>query len=224
MDKSDLEIILQTWNNTEIPPNPRAKAQNNIFKVIFLEWTEQIIAKPFVSSNNPISNPLKYEISILKKLAKGEKINIIKSIKWLLVNTEITTAKKTMKPPIIKMFFIEQTILFFKTSPIFDGENVFGIFTLDLYNDETLSFFDTNRNNIPTVIADKTCVINNKKPMEEFANKVIPTVPIINRGPELLVNASRLSASDLEHLFCILNSVTIFAPTGYPLIRPIMNA
>ena len=45
-------------------------------------------------------------------------------------------------------------------------------------------------------------------------NILTPMVPIIKSGPELLVNASNLSASALEQSPFFLNSVTIFAPTG----------
>ena len=55
-------------------------------------------------------------------------------------------------------------------------------------------------------------------------NKVIPTVPTINSGPELLVKASNLSASCLVTIPCSIKLETIFAPTGYPLISPIRKA
>ena len=52
---------------------------------------------------------------------------------------------------------------------------------------------------------------------------LIPTVPIINKGPELFVKLSNLSHSAFEHIFLVLNSLAIFAPTGYPLISPIIK-
>ena len=58
----------------------------------------------------------------------------------------------------------------------------------------------------------------------EFPNKLIPIVPIINKGPELFVKAKSLSASALEQVPSSLNLVTILAPTGYPLIIPIIKA
>lgn len=62
---------------------------------------------------------------------------------------------------------------------------------------------------------------NNKNPVWELPNKLIPTVPIIKRGPELLLKHSILSPSDFEHIPSCLRFVTILAPTGYPLIIPI---
>ena len=56
-----------------------------------------------------------------------------------------------------------------------------------------------------------------------FPNILIPTVPTINRGPELFVKLNNLSHSVLEHIFCFLNWVAILAPTGYPLINPIIK-
>ena len=58
----------------------------------------------------------------------------------------------------------------------------------------------------------------------ELLKSVIPTVPMINNGPELLVKASILSPSSLEHRLDSLKLVTIFAPTGYPLIIPRIKA
>ena len=60
--------------------------------------------------------------------------------------------------------------------------------------------------------------------MEKLENILIPTVPIINNGPELLVNAINRSASISEQIFCSFRLETIFAPTGYPLIIPIIRA
>ena len=55
-------------------------------------------------------------------------------------------------------------------------------------------------------------------------NKLIPTVPIIKSGPELLVKASNLSPSSFVQIPFCLKFVTILAPIGYPLIIPIINA
>ena len=60
--------------------------------------------------------------------------------------------------------------------------------------------------------------------MVEFLNINIPTVPITNKGPELLVKLSSLSHSSLVQILFCLKLVAIFAPTGYPLIIPIIKA
>ena len=79
------------------------------------------------------------------------------------------------------------------------------------------------RNSIPTLIHPNMCVIKSKIPICVFPNILIPTVPIINRGPELFVKLNSLSHSGLEQIFLFLNSVAILAPTGYPLINPIIK-
>ena len=61
---------------------------------------------------------------------------------------------------------------------------------------------------------ERICVINNKTPMVVLPNRVMPTVPIINKGPELLVKASILSASSWVTIPCYIKLLTILAPTG----------
>lgn len=51
-----------------------------------------------------------------------------------------------------------------------------------------------------------------------------PTEPKIKIGPELFVKAINLSASDLEQTLFSYKLQTTFAPTGYPLIIPIIIA
>ena len=57
-------------------------------------------------------------------------------------------------------------------------------------------------------------ITNNKIPITVFLNIKIPTVPIINRGPELLVKLSNLSHSSLLQILFFLKLLAIFAPTG----------
>ena len=52
----------------------------------------------------------------------------------------------------------------------------------------------------------------------------MPQVPIMNKGPEVLVKASNLHASALEHLSSWYNSDAILAPVGYPESQPIESA
>lgn len=66
--------------------------------------------------------------------------------------------------------------------------------------------------------------MNNKIPVRVSKNKLIPTVPIIKSGPELLVKAISLSPSSLVHMPFCLKLVTILAPIGYPLMIPIIKA
>ena len=60
----------------------------------------------------------------------------------------------------------------------------------------------------------KIWVISNKRPIVVFPNILIPTVPTIKRGPELLVKLNNLSHSVFGQIFCFLNSQAILAPTG----------
>ena len=52
----------------------------------------------------------------------------------------------------------------------------------------------------------------------------MPQVPMMNKGPEVLVNASNRAASVLEHLPSWYNSDVILAPVGYPESQPIESA
>ena len=46
-----------------------------------------------------------------------------------------------------------------------------------------------NLNKNPTVRDASICVISNKKPIVELPNILIPTVPIINKGPRIICEA-----------------------------------
>ena len=54
--------------------------------------------------------------------------------------------------------------------------------------------------------------------------KLIPIVPNIKRGPELLVKANNLSASSLVNTSFSFKLTITFAPAGYPQTIPIINA
>ena len=68
------------------------------------------------------------------------------------------------------------------------------------------------------------CVKRSKKPITELPNIPMPTVPTINKGPELFVKLSNRSHSALVQILFSLKLDAIFAPTGYPLIIPMINA
>ena len=61
---------------------------------------------------------------------------------------------------------------------------------------------------------ERKWVINKIIPVVVSANILIPTVPKMNKGPELFVKQSSLSASYLLQMPSFLKFVTIFAPTG----------
>ena len=66
----------------------------------------------------------------------------------------------------------------------------------------------------PTVKLARIWVIKSKNPIRLFENIEIPTVPKINKGPELFVNASNLSLSTLFRYPFSFKFETIFAPVG----------
>lgn len=123
---------------------------------------------------------------------------------------EITTENITTYEPIISIVEIELE------------ELTLGLY--ELWGRFCKSFLLKNLKITPTVIHAIKWVIKSNKPILLLANKPIPTVPIINKGPELFVNASILLPSSLVQIPLFLKSVTILAPTGYPLISPIINA
>lgn len=71
-----------------------------------------------------------------------------------------------------------------------------------------------NLNKTPTVKEASKWVTNKVRPIVVLPKREIPTVPIIKRGPELLVKVISLSASSLEQIPSFLKLVTILAPTG----------
>ena len=116
--------------------------------------------------------------------------------------------------------------------PRFDNLKLFKLEGLDrLFKDECIEvvfLIDVlhfqNLNKKPTVSADRTWVIRSKTPVLESLKKLIPIVDNIKSGPELFVNASNLSASTNVQEPFLYNSETTLAPTGYPLIIPIIKA
>ena len=53
IDKSDFDVMLKTWSNTDIPPNPSKNAQMMILKERALLVTELTSNTPLVSSIIP---------------------------------------------------------------------------------------------------------------------------------------------------------------------------
>lgn len=180
---------------------------------------------PLVTSNKPITEALINSTLILNRLNIGVKTN---SNTWrspLWISMDIITLNKTTKPPIRSSVFIEFKIDFDKISPSDSNEIDLLLFLKEwtLSNLE-MDFFEQKPVNIPTDIAANKWVISNKKPIMELLKSPIPTVAIINRGPELLVKTKSLSPSSLDTDLEFLKDVTILAPTGYPLIQPIKKA
>ena len=114
------------------------------------------------------------------------------------------------------MVLIEFIMELAKTSPKFDNDILEGNL-LEVSIKEVLLLFLPlfhHLNKIPTVIQASICVIRSKIPVLVSLKSPIPTVPTINKGPELFVKAISLSASIFVQRPCFLKSDTIFAPTG----------
>lgn len=84
----------------------------------------------------------------------------------------------------------------------------------EIYNCFFRDFLFQNLNKTPTVKQDKRWVTKSKIPILVLPKRAIPTVPIINSGPELFVKVRSRSASSFVHTLFFLKFVTIFAPTG----------
>lgn len=226
MDRSVLEVILKTCRKMEIPPNPNRNAVKIILMDNFLQAILEIIFIPFVISRKPVNSAeIKLE-SICKKLNSGvRKIVAIEKIP-LAFKIDMMLEKITTKPPISKIVEILLVILSDRTSPRLDKVTVLEFEKLWIVEEEffVVCCFFQNLKRIPTVIHESKWVINSKIPIVVFLNIKIPTVPIINKGPELFVKLRSLSHSSLEQILFFLNSVDILAPTGYPLIIPIIKA
>lgn len=117
IDKSVFEVILRTWSNTEIPPNPKRKAVKIILIESFLQAIKEIDLIPFVISKKPQIRGVIKEVSICKKLNNGEIQVEKKESNPLDFKMEITLENITTNPPINNIVEILLVILSAKTSP-----------------------------------------------------------------------------------------------------------
>jgi hypothetical protein len=209
--------MLRTCSNTEIPPKPSKKAVKIMFIEIALIFILAIEAIPFVISRNPVSRGEIKDVGIFIKLNNGIKILASKSTRWLALKIEIITENKTTNPPIIIIVEVAEVILSAIVPPrlekvIFEdlGETLFRLVALS----QEFEVLFQNLKIKPTVRLARRCVINNRNPIVELPNMLIPTVPIMKSGPELFVKLSNLSHSALFNILFFLKFEAIFAPTG----------
>ena len=181
-------------------------------------------AIPFVISKIPVINGEANGVGICSNLKQGDTNNVKILSNLLALNIEIITENKTTNPPIIIIVEVALKIEFDNISPKFEKAIFFDSWEELLEVLLKGEFFFQNLNKNPTVIQESKCVIKSKKPISELPNIFIPTVPIINKGPELLVKLRSLSHSSLGKIFFSLKLHAIFAPIGYPLIIPIIRA
>ena len=178
IDKSDFDVMLKTWSNTDIPPNPNKNAQMIIFEERVLLTTELTSDTPLVSSIIPEMIGLAKDKSIFKSFngMYNKYENIFKIL--LFPKIEIITEKITTKPPIIIMVLLDSNIAVESMLP--------KLLNVHISLDEELNecpkvlFLDLclkcakSPNKIPTVIAESVCVINKSNPILEFENIEIP--------------------------------------------------
>ena len=177
MERSVFEIILKTWSNTEIPPKPSKKAHNIIFIEIFFVAIDAISDTPFVSSIIPDIIGLANLIGILSNFKMGYKMYDIASNILLLFNIDIATENITTKPPIIIIVLLDSNIASERIAPKSFKVHVWAFLLIEMPVElflEVCLILEYNPNIKPTEIADKICVQNNKIPIEEFENIVIP--------------------------------------------------
>lgn len=230
IDKSVFEVILRTCKSTEIPPKPSKNDAKIILIDIALIFILEINEMPFVISSMPVSKGVVKSEGICKNEKHGiKKVDNIFA-RWLTLNIDIITENITTNPPIIKIVDVADVMLSAIAPPRLENVTfevfleVLGMVLIKFLFEFTFDEFFQNLNIIPTVIHASKCVENSKKPIVEFPNILIPTVPIMNKGPELFVKLSNLSHSTLLKTLFFLKFVAIFAPTGYPLIIPMINA
>ena len=218
IDKSVLEVILQTCNKIDIPPKPSKNALKIMLIESFFDAIQDIELIPFVISKKPlIRGAIKSEL-IPTKLKNGA-VKLDTALRIPLdFRIDIILENITTKPPINKIVEILLVILSDIISPKFEKEATLLAFVL-LDEMVVLNGFDVllyfqNLKIKPTVMHARMCVIKSKIPMAVFLNIKIPTEPMIKRGPELFVKASNLSHSSLLQILFNLKLLAIFAPTG----------
>ena len=79
-------------------------------------------------------------------------------------------------------------------------------------------------NIIPTVRAERICIMKRKKPIFDDLKTPAPIPPIMNAGPVLLQKARARSASSFEQHFSENRVAIVAAPIGYPPQKPIIRA
>ena len=129
IDKSDLEIILKTCNKTDIPPKPSKKLVAMILIDIFFSFIADIKLIPFVISKIPVKNEAISSGGILNFMQIGLEIKLIIPTNLLEFKIEIITENNITNPPIIRIVFIADLILFARISPRFEKDTFCNLFS-----------------------------------------------------------------------------------------------
>lgn len=123
-----------------------------------------------------------------------------------LFNKSIKIYAKTIYPPTIKMEFMLSSIL---------EDKMFSFFVWEIAL-MGFGFPYILRNTKPFINDESRWAERRIYPTFILLNSAIPTVPIINMGPETEQNASIFFADISSILPDFLASQISFAPTGYP--------
>ena len=200
-----------------MPPKPKRNDVSIIFIEICFNLIPDIKFIPFVTSKIPLNKAFAIEDGMLIFLQIGSKSNVIIWVKPLVFKMDSITENSTINPPIIKMVDVAEEIDEANISPIVEILTFWSLLSctdvlyITLFE---LSLFLQNLNKKPTVKLPRRCDINSKSPIKELPNIVMPTLPNIKSGPELLVKLSNLSHSCFEQILFFLKLTAIFAPTG----------
>ena len=129
IDKSDLETILKTCNKTDKPPKPSKKLVTIIFIDIFFKLIHEIKLIPFVISKIPVNREFINCDRMLNLVQIGVKTKFIIFIILLEFKIEMITENKITNPPIIKIVFIADLMLFPSISPRFENDIFCNLFS-----------------------------------------------------------------------------------------------
>ena len=132
IDKSVLDVILKTCNNTEIPPNPSKKAVNIILIESFLQTMLDIVLMPLVISKKPLIRGEAKDVSILSILKIGEMQEAQMLRIPLPFKMDMILEKITTKPPIKKIVEVALVMLSANISPKLEKDTVLVVCLLEL--------------------------------------------------------------------------------------------
>ena len=183
--------------------------------LILENLNKERLFSPLVNSTIPISIEESISLEIPNKPNNGANMLEVRVKIWLFSNMEHTTEKRTTKPPTTRMELILLDTLFDKISPKFEKET----FKEELSKVKSLykffsKFFFHHLKQKPTIRQEIICDIRRITPIFIEWKRLIPTVPKINKGPELLVNAINLSLSILFIIPWLFKLETVLAPIG----------
>lgn len=119
--------MLSICNAIEIPPKPNRKAHNIMFNESEVLGIRAILQTPFVNSTIPVIIPSEKVVGIFNRFRIGDMISVAILKKPLFLRMDIITEKRTIKPPIKNIVFIEFIIELDRTSPKLEIDTDLGV-------------------------------------------------------------------------------------------------